>query len=641
MSFDQFKLHPSILKALQEAGFEKPTPIQEQAIPLVLEGRDLIGSAQTGTGKTAAFLLPALTRLLNEEPRQDGFQILILEPTRELAIQVQEQCERFGAHTGLRWHCVYGGVSMAPQEEAFKSGVEIIVATPGRLLDCFRQGWVDASRLKVLVLDEADRMLDMGFIPDVRQILKQLPAERQTLFFSATISGEVERLKDDMLVDPVTVAITPDFRTGENIVQGTYMVAEHLKPFLLGMILEQEHVTSALVFTQTKIGADKVCAIVERHNLKVTKIHGDLTQTARQKALQDFKDGEVNVLVATDVAARGIDVDGVTHVINFNPPESSDDYIHRIGRTARAGKEGHAYTLFAPAEAIKMALIEKEIKQKVPRKIMEGFDYTEELGPQHEIRQGHNVGEFRKPRRSDSGDADRGGRPKRGGRPEKGKPARGRKDNGRSDNSGSGATEFAEVVIKRKGGRPAPEHRPKEESRPAPQNPQESSEKNSQGRRQGSSPGAEMTATDILRKAAEQIPAVDDSGLSLRPPNTETKAPEKPATLPQEKLSASRSSSQGQDDRPRPPRNDRNRNRGRNSSRGESPAAAETKHQAETRPSSETDGRPPRKRRRGGRGRRGRQREGSPAGNGASTASAAAPKKSGFMAKIKGFFTGN
>ncbi len=388
MDFSEFGLHPDVLKALTEIGFQTPTTIQEKAIPPILEGRDVLGSAQTGTGKTAAFLLPSITRLLNE-PRR-GLQILVLEPTRELALQVEEQAKLFVGQSGMRAACVYGGVGMGPQEKAFADGVEIIAATPGRLLDHTRQGKVKYDTLRVLVLDEVDRMLDMGFLPDVRQILSKLPEERQTLFFSATVPGAISDLCARFQKDPVRVAVAPDRKTADGVAQKVYSVPEHLKPGVLSRLLRDEHVTSALVFTRTKQGADKVCSVVEREGFNVERIHGDRSQAMRQRALSDFKEGKVKFLVATDIASRGLDVEGISHVINYDLPDSPDDYVHRVGRTARAGSTGHAYSMVSARDASLLTAIEKHIGHAVEKVMLEQFDYSEEMGPQHEVRQGHD-----------------------------------------------------------------------------------------------------------------------------------------------------------------------------------------------------------------------------------------------------------
>jgi ATP-dependent RNA helicase RhlE len=390
MTFSDFQLHESLLRVFPEIGFENPTPIQQQAIPPVMQGRDVLGSAQTGTGKTAAFMLPILHRLLSEEAPKKGMQVLVLEPTRELALQVEEQAKLFAKHTNLRSTCIYGGASMAPQEKALEDGVEIIAATPGRLLDHMRQGHVHAEGLKVLVLDEVDRMLDMGFLPDVRSILSRLPKKRQTLFFSATVPSEIQHLCDTMLHDPVRVAITPDRKTAEGITQKVYPVADHLKPLLLHRLLTDEQVNSALVFTRTKQGADKVCSVVERHGFSVEVIHGDRSQKERTEALNAFKEGRAKFLVATDIAARGLDVEGISHVINYDLPDSPDDYVHRIGRTARAGATGHAYSLMSSRERMLVSAIEQHIQMKLEKCMLDNFNYDEELGPQHEVRQGHD-----------------------------------------------------------------------------------------------------------------------------------------------------------------------------------------------------------------------------------------------------------
>jgi ATP-dependent RNA helicase RhlE len=538
MSFETFGLHESLLKVLPEIGYADPTPIQMQAIPLVMTGKDLLGSAQTGTGKTAAFLLPILHRLLAEPAK--GTQVLVLEPTRELALQVEEQAKVFSKYTELRSACVYGGVAFGPQEKAFADGVEVIAATPGRLLDHLRQGNARFDKLRVLVLDEVDRMLDMGFLPDVRSILRQLPETRQTLFFSATVPSEIGRLADNMLKDPGKVAIAPNRKTAEGITQQIHPVPEHLKAKLLEKILSHEHVSSALVFTRTKQGADKVCAVIERNGMPVSRIHGDLSQGQRLKALEQFKSGEVKFLVATDIAARGLDVDGISHVINYDLPDSPDDYVHRIGRTARAGETGHAISLFSPRDAAALSAIEKHLSQKIEKVIMPNFDYEETLGVQHEVRQGHNVRDYddlgrpgagpSRPRpfkdederakltvlfspEQDPADASAAPEPRlsRGGGDGDGdgrgrRRGRGGRDSGRSS-GGSGR-----------------ERRPDRELRP----PREA-----EARREGSGPGfgrdrgtasrdrhqsnATLTATDVLRKASDQKAVVGSDMMELRP----------------------------------------------------------------------------------------------------------------------------
>jgi len=538
MAFESFGLHESLLKVLPEIGFAKPTPIQQQAIPVVLAGHDLLGSAQTGTGKTAAFLLPVLHRLLTEPLK--GTQVLVLEPTRELALQVEEHAKVLSKYTPFRSACVYGGVPMGPQEKAFADGVEIIAATPGRLLDHLRQGNARFDKLRILVLDEVDRMLDMGFLPDVRSILRQLPENRQTLFFSATVPSEIGRLADGMLKDPVRIAITPERKTAEGVTQQIYPVSEHLKAKLLEVLLSHEHVTSALVFTRTKQGADKVCAVVERQGLPVSRIHGDLSQSQRLKALAQFKEGEVKFLVATDIAARGLDVEGISHVINYDLPDSPEDYIHRVGRTARAGETGHAYSLFSPRDAAALAAIERHLAQKIEKVTMPDFDYQETLGLQHEVRQGHNVRDFE--------DLGRPGAPFQAQRPAAFKDAderasililfsptateadamtpkdtesfgggsageggghgrRKRKGRGgRDQESRSGAPERSGG-----GGRPgfgAP--RQERSERPG-------SERGEGDRKDRHQSNAAMSATDVLRKASDQKAVVSSDMMDLRP----------------------------------------------------------------------------------------------------------------------------
>jgi ATP-dependent RNA helicase RhlE len=538
MAFESFGLHESLLKVLPEIGFEKPTPIQQQAIPVVLSGKDLLGSAQTGTGKTAAFLLPVLHRLLTE-PTQ-GTQVLVLEPTRELALQVEEHAKILSKYTPFRSACVYGGVPFGPQEKAFADGVEIIAATPGRLLDHLRQGNARFDKLRILVLDEVDRMLDMGFLPDVRSILRQLPEKRQTLFFSATVPSEIGRLADGMLHEPVRIAITPERKTAEGVTQQIYPVKDHLKAKLLEVLLSHEHVTSALVFTRTKQGADKVCAVVERQGLPVSRIHGDLSQSQRLKALAQFKEGEVKFLVATDIAARGLDVEGISHVINYDLPDSPEDYIHRVGRTARAGETGHAYSLFSPRDAAALAAIERHLAIKIEKVTMPDFDYNETLGLQHEVRQGHNVRDYEdlgrpgapfQPQRDQAfKDADEkasllllfsptateadavspsprdhdGPRPGGGdeGPGRRRRRGRGGRDGGRDGDSRSEAPARASGGGKPGFGAPRAE-------RPSGGGDGE--------RRDRHSSNASMSASDVLRKASDQKAVVSSDMLDLRP----------------------------------------------------------------------------------------------------------------------------
>lgn len=352
MSFKKLALIEPILKALEAEGYTTPTPIQAQAIPLVLERRDLLGCAQTGTGKTAAFAIPILQILHEEKNEERGpkkIKVLILTPTRELAIQIDESFAAYGKFTGLKHTVIFGGVSQMHQTNALRAGVDILVATPGRLLDLMTQGFIDLRQLKIFVLDEADRMLDMGFIHDVKKVILKIPAKRQTLFFSATMPPEIQKLANTILVNPSKVEVTPPATTVEKIEQGIFFVDKGDKPSLLIHLLKDKAIVTALVFTRTKHGADKVVKILHKENISAAAIHGNKSQNARQKALNDFKTGSLRVLVATDIAARGIDIDELTHVFNFELPNIPETYVHRIGRTGRAGASGIALS-FCDAE---------------------------------------------------------------------------------------------------------------------------------------------------------------------------------------------------------------------------------------------------------------------------------------------------
>ena len=352
MSFKKLALIEPILKALEAEGYTTPTPIQAQAIPLVLERRDLLGCAQTGTGKTAAFAIPILQILHEEKNEERGpkkIKVLILTPTRELAIQIDESFAAYGKFTGLKHTVIFGGVSQLHQTNALRAGVDILVATPGRLLDLMTQGFIDLRQLKIFVLDEADRMLDMGFIHDVKKVILKIPPKRQTLFFSATMPPEIQKLANTILVNPSKVEVTPPATTVEKIEQGIFFVDKGDKPSLLIHLLKDKAIVTALVFTRTKHGADKVVKILHKENISAAAIHGNKSQNARQKALNDFKTGSLRVLVATDIAARGIDIDELTHVFNFELPNIPETYVHRIGRTGRAGASGIALS-FCDAE---------------------------------------------------------------------------------------------------------------------------------------------------------------------------------------------------------------------------------------------------------------------------------------------------
>ncbi len=370
-SFDSLGLAPELLRAVADQGYTEPTPVQQQAIPVGLAGRDLVASAQTGTGKTAAFLLPIIQRL---NGRARGLRALVLVPTRELAEQVATSARVYGRHTKLGVAAVYGGVGMAPQTNALRRGADIVVATPGRLLDHMSRGHVDASKLEVLVLDEADRMLDMGFARDVNRILDQLPSKRQTLFFSATISGDVDRLARKALTKHTAVEIGRRAEAASGIQHKLVAVDKTEKRGALARMLEQMPVGRTLVFTRTKHGAEKLTRHLRREGADAASFHGGKTQSSRNKALDRFRRGQTRILVATDVAARGIDVDDIVMVVNFDVPADPEIYIHRVGRTARAGAEGIALTLMSPDEWLLMADVEKLIGRTFPRDTIPGFE---------------------------------------------------------------------------------------------------------------------------------------------------------------------------------------------------------------------------------------------------------------------------
>jgi ATP-dependent RNA helicase RhlE len=369
MLFENLDLIEPILQALKSEGYTHPTPIQQQAIPVAIAGRDLLGCAQTGTGKTAAFAIPILQNLYNQKPANKAdkkIKALILTPTRELAIQIGESFFAYGANTGLNHLVVFGGVSQAAQVNALRHGIDILVATPGRLLDLVQQRHISLQDISLFVLDEADRMLDMGFITDVKRIIAKLPAKRQTLFFSATMPPEISGLAASILNNPEKVEVTPVSSTVELIEQSVYFVEKADKGSLLVHLLQNNDISSALVFTRTKHGADKVVRILRRANIDAEAIHGEKSQNARQRALSMFKTGQLKVLVATDIASRGIDVDNLSHVINFELPNIPETYVHRIGRTGRAGASGTAYSFCDAEERIYLKDINKLIGKTVP-----------------------------------------------------------------------------------------------------------------------------------------------------------------------------------------------------------------------------------------------------------------------------------
>ena len=360
---NEFDLIPALAEAVADMGYTRPTPIQAQGIPVALAGRDLIGCAATGTGKTAAFLLPILQRL--QEPRDVGCRALILSPTRELALQIDEQVLALGYHVGLSAVAVVGGVDMRPQERALRAGCEIVVATPGRLLDHMRFKYVDLGAVEIVVIDEADRMLDMGFLPDVHRILAALPATRQTLLFSATLSPSIRALTRTILRDPVTVTVDRQ-QPADGIAHSTYRVAQERKSSLLATLLRPNEMRSVLVFVKRKVDADRLARAVGRSGVNATSLHSDRSQAERTAALDAFRRGECPVLIATDVAGRGLDISGISHVINFDVPRCADDYIHRAGRTARAGASGHAITFIAPHEEALLGEIQDKLGIPLP-----------------------------------------------------------------------------------------------------------------------------------------------------------------------------------------------------------------------------------------------------------------------------------
>ncbi len=376
--FTELDLNKSLLRAIEEGGYEEMTPIQEQAIPMVLNGDDLIGVAQTGTGKTAAFSLPIIQKLVKGEGKRNPktARSLILAPTRELAVQISENITAYCKYMHFRTTLVYGGASAKSQVKSMLAGVDILIATPGRLLDLQNQGHVNLAEVEFLVLDEADRMLDMGFIRDIRKIIALLPKQRQTLLFSATMPSSVEKLATSILTNPKRIEVAPNSTTAEKVDQHVLMVPKSRKRQLLAHILKNEEIKRVLIFTRTKHGANRVARNLDQLGISSAAIHGNKSQNARQKALNEFRAGEVRALVATDVAARGIDVDGVTHVINFEIPNEPESYVHRIGRTARAGKTGVSLSFCDHDERSYMRDIEKTIRAEVP--LMEDHPFHEE-----------------------------------------------------------------------------------------------------------------------------------------------------------------------------------------------------------------------------------------------------------------------
>lgn len=421
MSFENLKLIEPILRALKTEGYTTPTPIQEQSIPIILQQRDLLGCAQTGTGKTAAFAIPILQLLYNDRlqhKEQKTIKALILTPTRELAIQIGESFSAYGKNTGLKQLVIFGGVSQNPQADAIRRGVDILVATPGRLLDLMQQRIVHLDHIKMLVLDEADRMLDMGFVNDVKKIIAKVPQKRQTLFFSATMPKEIQALADTILTRPEKVEVTPVSSTADTIAQQLFYVEKNDKRALLNHILKDKEIKTALVFTRTKHGADKVVKDLVKAGITAEAIHGNKSQNARQRALTNFKSRTTRVLIATDIAARGIDIDELTHVINYELPNIPETYVHRIGRTGRAGASGIALS-FCDSEELPFL---KDIHKLIAKQIPVNEEHPYPMSPQSMVA---------KAEAAKSGGGGRGGAPKRG-------RGYGSKDRGRAGSGGSG-----------------------------------------------------------------------------------------------------------------------------------------------------------------------------------------------------------
>lgn len=460
-SFASLGLHADLLRGVKELGFLRPTPIQADAIPPALAGRDVLACAQTGSGKTAAFLLPILNRLV-DRPRGTT-RALILAPTRELAAQVHAELQELAVHTRVTSAAIFGGVGMGPQEHAFRSGVDVIVATPGRLLDHLRQPYAKLDHIEYLVLDEADHMLDMGFLPDIRRVLRHLPAKRQTLFFSATMPGPIVELTREMLRQPATINLERKAAPAGGITQAVYPVAQELKSALLLALLERGIMHEALVFTRTKHRANRLWEFLTKRGIEAARIHGNRSQAQRTDALDGFKTGRYRVLVATDIAARGIDVEALGHVVNFDVPVTPEDYIHRVGRTARAEMTGEAFTFAAQEEGEELRAIERAIGRSLPRVTLPDFDYSARPQEKLEVPLAERLAKLRAQRADErarakakeerrlsgqssqpAGSSARGrgtgsGAPRRGAGPARGAGSAGPSANGAGGASGAGA----------------------------------------------------------------------------------------------------------------------------------------------------------------------------------------------------------
>jgi len=424
LSFEDLGLSAPLLRALEEKGYAAPSPIQQQAIPAVLGGRDLMAAAQTGTGKTAGFTLPMLERLSHgARPGRGQIRALVLTPTRELAAQVLDNVREYSRHLRLRSEVVFGGVKINPQIQRLQQGVDVLVATPGRLLDLHQQGAVHFERVEFLVLDEADRMLDMGFIHDIRRVLSRLPDRRQNLLFSATFSPSIRKLATGLLQDPQQIQITPPNQTARSVEQVVHPCDMKRKPELLSHLIRSNDWQQVLVFSRTKHGANRVAERLTKEGLEAAAIHGNKSQGARTRALQGFKDGSVRVLVATDIAARGIDIQQLPHVVNLDLPNVAEDYVHRIGRTGRAGECGHAISLVAAEEALLLKAIERTTKERLEKVLVPGFEPTVLDAPPLDL----SGGRGRRPSRGGGGGGGgRGGRHDRGASSHSRSPSTGR-----------------------------------------------------------------------------------------------------------------------------------------------------------------------------------------------------------------------
>jgi ATP-dependent RNA helicase RhlE len=413
VAFGSLKLHPNLLKGIKELGFTRPTPIQTDAIPPGMEGRDLLACASTGSGKTAAFLLPIMHHLI-DKPRGTT-RALVLTPTRELAAQILEDLQDLAIHTPITGASVFGGVGMGPQEHAFRSGVDVMIATPGRLLDHFRMPYARLDGLEYLVLDEADRMLDMGFLPDIRKVLKHLPPKRQTMFFSATMPPPIAQLTREMLKNPVLINQERQSAPPVGITQAVYPVAQELKSALLLELLHRDHMEEVLVFTRTKHRANRLADFLGKRGIEAERIHGNRSQPQRTAALAGFKSGKYRVLVATDIAARGIDIEELGHVVNFDVPLVPEDYIHRVGRTGRADAVGDAFTFVSPQEEGELRAIERAVGKRLPRVVLPDFDYNAKPAGALEIPLGERIAQIRAKKAEDraraKAKADRKGTP--------------------------------------------------------------------------------------------------------------------------------------------------------------------------------------------------------------------------------------